>query len=79
MGADVNILGPARQLLRVRERAAGLTRVDGIFGPAGPAQAVRVTFRFEDRGDRLAVTMNWAAWAELRDRVDRAFVFEEEG
>ena len=76
--ADINILGPAKKLLRVRERAATIDRVEGIFGVEGPAMAVEITFRLGDSGARLAITMGGRAWCERRERVDRAFVFAED-
>jgi hypothetical protein len=74
MAADVNIAGPARQLLRVREQGATLRRVEGAFRDAGPAAAVRVVFEVVENGRRLAITLDRAAWEELRDRVERAFI-----
>jgi len=72
--SDVNIAGPARQLLRVRERGARLSRAEAIAGSDGSVAAVRVVFQMEDTGQRLAVTMDGKAWAEMRKRVDRAFI-----
>jgi hypothetical protein len=72
--ADVNIAGPARQLLRVRERGATLKHAEGIFASEGPALAVRVVFELGDTGARLAITMDHQAWQEMRQRVDRAFI-----
>ena len=37
--ADVNIAGPARQMLRTRERGATLKSADGIFGNDAPGRA----------------------------------------
>jgi hypothetical protein len=79
MAADVNIAGPARQLLRVRERRAVLFRVEGIFGDDGPAGAVRLMFGYADNGERLSMTIDQEAWNEMRPRVDRAFVCDLPG
>jgi hypothetical protein len=73
MSADVNISGPARQLLRVRDRAAVLARAEGLWdGETVPG--VRVIFGYADNGERLQITLDRAAWEEMRRRIDRAFV-----
>ena len=74
MSADVNIAGPARQLLRVKDRRATLARAEPIPGSDGEVTAVRLLFGFADDGQRLAVTLDEPAWMEMRRRIDRAFV-----
>ncbi len=73
MSVDVNIAGPARQLLRVRERGAVLARAEGLWD-GETVLAVRVMFGFADNGERLQITLDRAAWEEMRQRVDRAFI-----
>ena len=77
MAATVEILGPARSLLRVRQQTATLVRVEGKFGSAGDAAAVSVRFDLQESDKRLAIEIDSRAWDELRERIDRAFVFEE--
>ncbi len=74
MAADVNIAGPARRLLRVRERGATLARAEAISASDGAVIAVRTVWALGDDGSRLAITMDQAAWLEMRARIDRAFV-----
>ena len=75
MTAILKFLGPARRLLRIREQVGRLRKVEGIFAIAGPAYAVTVTFDLLESGKRLAIEIDRAAWDEIRERVDRAFVF----
>lgn len=75
MTAIVKFLGPARRLLRIREQVGRLRKIEGIFAIAGPAYAVTVTFDLLESGKRLAIEIDRAAWDEIRERVDRAFVF----
>jgi len=74
MSGDVNIAGPARQLLRVKDRRATLVRAEPIPGSDGEVSAVRMVFGYAENGERLAVTLDEAAWIEMRKRIDRAFV-----
>lgn len=79
MSTCVKITGPARQLLRVREREASLARVERLLGAEGPATAVRMGFVFEENGQRITLTLDRAAWHELATRVQRAFTFDDSG
>ena len=74
MPADVNISGPARKLSRVQERRAVLTRAEPIEAGDGSVLAVRAMFGYADNGERLSITIDEAAWKEMRQRIDRAFV-----
>lgn len=67
----MKILGPAKKLLRMRQREGRLKRVQ-----AGASETVHVTIELTEDGRRIELEFDRHAWAELRERVDRAFVFE---
>ena len=67
----MKILGPARKLLRVRQQEARIKRVQ-----AGAGETVHVTLEPTEDGRRIELQFDRNAWGELRERVDRAFVFE---
>lgn len=67
----MKILGPARKLLRVRQQEARIKRVQ-----AGAGETVHVTLELTEDGRRIELQFDRNAWGELRERVDRAFVFE---
>jgi hypothetical protein len=73
--ADLRLLGPARQLLRVREKPARVKSVEGQFVGEGDAVAVTATFEFVEDGRRLSIRFDRQAWEDFRQRLDRAFVF----
>jgi hypothetical protein len=75
MTAVIKFLGPARALLRAREQECRLKRVDGISPIAGPAHAVNLMFELIETRKRMTIEIDRAAWDEIRERVDRAFVF----
>ena len=73
--ATITVLGPARNLRRVREQAAEVEDVQGVFGFRGPAHTILITLRLPETRRRLRVTLNRAAWEELEDRMTTAAVF----
>jgi hypothetical protein len=75
MSAVVKFLGPARALLRAREQECRLKRVDGVCPLTGSAYSVRLLFELVETRKRMTIEVDRAAWEEIRDRVDRAFVF----
>lgn len=75
MATSMKIFGPARQLLRARQQEGRLRKAEGHFGLVGPAQEVTITLDLMETGKRLQIELDRAAWEQLRERVDRAFVF----
>ena len=73
--ATITVLGTARNLRRVREQAAEVEDVQGVFGFRGPAHTILITLRLPETRRRLRVTLNRAAWEELEDRMTTASVF----
>ena len=73
--ATVRILGPARNLRRVREQVATVEQVLGLFGSRGPAHSFSVTFKLTETRRRIRVLMTRAEWEELEDRLTTAAVF----
>ena len=73
--AFIKILGPARNLRRVREQAAEVEDVQGLFGFKGPAHTISITFRLMETRRRIRVTLNRPALEELIDRMATASVF----
>jgi hypothetical protein len=72
---SVRILGPARNLRRVREQIATVEQVLGIFGGSGPAHTLTVTLKLSETRRRIRVVMSRAAWEEIADRLATAAVF----
>ena len=73
--ASVRILGPARNLRRVREQIATVEQVLGIFGGSGPAHTLTVTLKLSETRRRIRLLMTRSAWEELEDRLNTACVF----
>jgi hypothetical protein len=73
--ATITILGPARNLRRVREQTADIEDVQGLFGFQGPAHTIAITLRLPESRRRIRVTLNRAALEELEDRMNTASVF----
>jgi hypothetical protein len=42
----------------------------------GRGETVNITIELTEDGRRIVLEFDHRAWAELRERVDRAFVFE---
>ena len=62
----ISILGPARNLRRVREQAAEVEDVQGVFGFRGPAHTILITLRLPETRRRLHVTLNRAGLGGAR-------------
>ncbi len=71
----VKILGPARNLRRVREQVATVEQVLGLFRSHGTAHAFSVTFKLTETKRRIRVLMTREALEELEDRLTTAAVF----
>ena len=72
--SSIAVSGPARKLLRVRSRPARIARVE-----PGAGESVHVTLELSETGQRVAIEFDHSAWEQLRDRVNRAFVFQNAG
>ena len=72
--ANVNISGPARAAFAGSRAGGRASAREGVFGNEGPASAVRLMFGYADNGERLSMTIDEAAWREMRARIDRAFI-----
>jgi hypothetical protein len=71
----VRILGPARNLRRVREQTATIEQVLGLFGSRGPAHTLTITVKLTETRRRIRLLFTRDAWEELQDRASTACVF----
>ena len=72
MAVELTITGPARNLTRCRAQRAAMARVH-----AGATDTVQIVFWLLDDSRKLSIELDQEAWLEMRDRVSRAFVFDD--